>query len=826
MFKTTDAGLTWTGPIIIPGTAYNVYAVDENTIYINGTSGNFRYSTDGGATWTTVSTGAGGTLYDMEFTDANNGWVSGSGDNPAYTTDGGLTWTVTPATPTTASQYDIDVMSTMSYTLNEGFEDVTFPPTGWHAKNILGPIEWFRTTTTSNSGTASARVSWDASGGEDWLVTPQVPIVTGDSLKFWARKIFSTVYEPDTIEVRISTTDTAVASFTDVIYKNSVNVAFNTIFEQFAFDLSAYNGMNIYIAFRHYDTDGNGMYLDDITVGEPMAVDQIFVTGDPQNIFTTTDMGASWSPIDFLGSPQPWTSTYYSTDFAASNDFVTVGGFGLINEVTPADAATVHTVFLRGGSLYCIWAESPTGNVIAGGAATTTTAFNQAMYSTDGGENWAISVVEDSVDFDFNAISMVTPLIGYVAREDHYVSKTTDGGATWFPVTRPAVSTNDFEACCFLDENNGYVFGAGGSGFKTTDGGTTWTTLTTGVTSILRGCDFLDVNTGYVVGSSGVVLYTTDGGTTFTPQTPNNTSTLYSIDMVNSNVGYISGSSGRVRKTTDGGVTWDTVDVGNTSPTLYEIDFKNEMNGFTAGSSGRSFYTTDGGETWNFENTSMSTIWANYVEKTSPDTATVFACGTNSFILKNSVVIVPVELASFTASVSGNNVTLSWVTATELNNLGFDIERKAAEGVWANVGFVDGRGTTTEPQLYNFTDAGLTSGNYNYRVKQIDYDGSYKYYNLEDVVEIGAPVSYDLSQNYPNPFNPSTKIKYSVPADGFVNIAIYNVLGEKVTDIVNNIQKAGIYEVTFDATNLASGMYLYRMESGSFVSVKKMMILK
>jgi len=826
IWKTTDAGITWTGPIIIPGTANRVYAVDEDTLYFCSTSGNFRRSTDGGATWATINVGFTSALYAMEFKDPMNGWVAGASANVAYTTDGGLTWTSVGGTniPVTSTMRDVDILPTMSQKLNEGFEDVTFPPTGWHAKNLLGTNEWSRSTTYANSGVASARISYQSTGGEDWLVTPQVNVVTGDSLVFWWRNAFSSAYPPDSLIIRISTTDTAVASFTNVLV--AIDAA-NTpnVFTRHAYSLDSYTG-NVYIAFQHKNTDGNGGYLDDVSIGEPMSVDQVFVTGDPFNIYTTTDMGATWSPISFLGSPQPWTSTYYSSDFAAANDFVTVGAFGLINEVTPADGATVHTIFLRSGSLYTIWAENNTGRVITGGAATSTTTFNQGMYSTDGGETWALSTVTDSVDRDFNQISMVSPLIGYVGREDHYVSKTTDGGATWFPVTRPAVSTSDFETCFFLNENNGYVFGAGGSGFKTTDGGTSWSTLTTGVTSILRGSYFFDVNTGYVVGSSGVVLYTTDGGTTFTPQDPNNTSTLYSIYMVNSNVGYISGSSGRVRKTTDAGVTWDTVDVGNTSPTLYTIDFRDEINGITAGSSGRSFSTTDGGETWVFENTSMSTMWGLYVEKTSPDTSTVFACGTNSYIMKNSDLVVPVELASFTASVSGNNVTLSWMTATELNNLGFQVERRAEEQSWGKVGFVDGYGTTTEPQIYTFTDAGLASGIYNYRIKQMDFDGSYKYYQLKQEVEIGTPVSYDLSQNYPNPFNPTTKINYSVPADGFVNISVYNVLGEKVTNIVNSLQKAGSYEVTFDATNFASGMYLYRMESGDFVSVKKMMILK
>ena len=194
--------------------------------------------------------------------------------------------------------------------------------------------------------------------------------------------------------------------------------------------------------------------------------------------------------------------------------------------------------------------------------------------------------------------------------------------------------------------------------------------------------------------------------------------------------------------------------------------------------------------------------------------------------MKNSHVIVPVELASFSASVNGSNVTLSWMTATELNNSGFKVERTTAEENWTELGFIQGHGTTSETQTYSFIDKDLPAGTYSYRIKQIDFDGSYKYYNLNEDVEIAAPISYALSQNYPNPFNPTTTIKYSVPVDGFVNIAVFNVLGEKVANVVNTIHKAGNYELTFDATNLASGMYIYRMESGNYVSVKKMMILK
>jgi photosystem II stability/assembly factor-like uncharacterized protein len=143
----------------------------------------------------------------------------------------------------------------------------------------------------------------------------------------------------------------------------------------------------------------------------------------------------------------------------AANNFVTVGAFGLINEVNPAAAVISHTLFVKAGILYALWAESEGGKIIAGGSASATTAFDQAMYSTDGGDSWQVSVMEDSADLDFNDISMVTPMIGYSAGEDYRVMKTTDGGASWFRMTDPVTSTSDAETCFFVDENTGYVFG-------------------------------------------------------------------------------------------------------------------------------------------------------------------------------------------------------------------------------------------------------------------------------------------------------------------------------------------------------------------------------
>jgi len=187
--------------------------------------------------------------------------------------------------------------------------------------------------------------------------------------------------------------------------------------------------------------------------------------------------------------------------------------------------------------------------------------------------------------------------------------------------------------------------------------------------------------------------------------------------------------------------------------------------------------------------------------------------------------VVPVELTSFTASARGTDVELSWTTATETNNQGFEVERMKAGGTYEQVGYVAGFGTTTEPKAYSFIDTELGEGNYTYRIKQIDFDGSYTYSDeVEVVVEI--PLEYALEQNYPNPFNPSTTIKYSLADDGFVKLAVYNMLGEEVATIVNGTQKAGRYEVVFDASQMSSGVYVYRIETGNFVSSKKLMLLK
>ena len=186
---------------------------------------------------------------------------------------------------------------------------------------------------------------------------------------------------------------------------------------------------------------------------------------------------------------------------------------------------------------------------------------------------------------------------------------------------------------------------------------------------------------------------------------------------------------------------------------------------------------------------------------------------------------VPVELTNFTANLIDNNVVLNWTTVTEKNNSGFEIQRRIESSDWETLGFVAGRGTTTEPSDYSYSDQVKSSGNYEYRLKQIDYDGTFEYSNIVQI-EVSPVYEYQLAQNYPNPFNPSTLISFSVAQRSNVNLSVFNILGEQVATLINETKEAGNYQVEFNASNLPSGMYVYRIEAGNFISTKKMMLLK
>ena len=186
--------------------------------------------------------------------------------------------------------------------------------------------------------------------------------------------------------------------------------------------------------------------------------------------------------------------------------------------------------------------------------------------------------------------------------------------------------------------------------------------------------------------------------------------------------------------------------------------------------------------------------------------------------------LVPVELTSFVANVIDGNVVLNWITATELNNSGFEIQKGSHTSTslnvtdWESIGFVNGNSTTTEKSFYSFADHSPVAGKSFYRLKQIDFDGSFEYSNIVEV-DLTLPLEFSLEQNYPNPFNPATSIKYTLSSKQNVQLLVYNVLGKEIATLVNEEKPAGNYEVNFDASKLSSGVYFYQLQASDLETI-------
>ena len=190
---------------------------------------------------------------------------------------------------------------------------------------------------------------------------------------------------------------------------------------------------------------------------------------------------------------------------------------------------------------------------------------------------------------------------------------------------------------------------------------------------------------------------------------------------------------------------------------------------------------------------------------------------------------IPVELISFNGVQDKDGVNLKWITGSETNNRGFYVERNPMNRIeaekWVDIGFVEGNGNSTEVQTFTFTDKNYLSGISYYRIKQIDFDGTYKIYGPVQVNTHPA-LTFKLEQNYPNPFNPITNISFVIGEPGFVSLKVYDILGNEIAELVNEYKSAGDYKLKFDGKNLSSGIYYYRLNEGIYTEIKRMVLLK
>jgi photosystem II stability/assembly factor-like uncharacterized protein len=553
-------------------------------------------------------------------------------------------------------------------------------------------------------------------------------------------------------------------------------------------------------------------------------------TTAPNPIFISRDLGVSWDTVN-ISQSQIIPASYYSIDVNA-DAAVFAGQYGQINSLI-GETITSYTRNYKTGMINDIWANGSGKIITVGGGSQVGSTNDQMMYSTDGGNTFQIGNMIPTTSSFMRSLKMVNENIGYsVGDLPGAVYKTTDGGVNWFKLTTPAPTSHGLRVD-FIDANTGWVFsftGITGASqmWKTTDGGSNWITqsFSTSVAddNKIRAACMVNANYGWVL-TGKYPWKTTDGGETWIQQNYQNgyTANGYHIQMFDTLKGYITTSSGgRIHRTTNGGASWDSLYSCSYAALWSGMVWKDWNVGMVCGHN-NTWLTTDAGATWNYQLLGGNTYYNLFCTVT--DVTTFYVVGGGGDIHRWSDFVIPVELTSVTASVKESDVTLSWQTSTELNNKGFGIERKSLYGEFKTIGFVNGNGTTTNITSYSFTDKDVANGNYNYRLHQMDYDGTSKYYNVSEDIIVNVS-QFALAQNYPNPFNPATKIKYTIPEDGIVKLNVFNMLGQQVYTIVNQQMKAGTYEVDFDASGFASGVYFYRLEIGKLVSIKKLIVLK
>ncbi|MGE5860105.1 MAG: YCF48-related protein [Ignavibacteria bacterium] len=449
--------------------------------------------------------------------------------------------------------------------------------------------------------------------------------------------------------------------------------------------------------------------------------------------------------------------------------------------------------------------------------------FNGLIKTTNFGETWSSYLN----GYGLLDIFFLNDSVGWTVGLSGLIFKTTNGGGDW--IEQDSVISSYLLKIFFADEDSGYMIG-GNNFLKTTNGGESWE-IQQPSEHILMTMYFADNDEGWIAGNEGVILRTTDAGISWVEQQINGTEygTLTSLFFLDKNRGYASGSGldvsgGVILKTTDGGDHWNLMHNGY-NRFVFSVRFTSSDTGWAAGDEGIMFNTTNGGEDWELQG---SGTFDDLLSLNFKSYNVGWTVGNNGIILKyhpNPIdPPVPVELYSFEALNQDGEIMLSWITATEINNKGFEIERNSADE-WMNIGFVQGKGTTTLSQSYSFSDKNIIPGNYFYRLKQINYDGSFEYSKTLNV-RITPQFSFKLEQNYPNPFNPSTTINFSVQKNVLVSLIVYDALGSEVATLVNEEKPAGDYLVNFNASGISSGTYFFVLKAGDFINAKKMLLIK
>lgn len=405
--------------------------------------------------------------------------------------------------------------------------------------------------------------------------------------------------------------------------------------------------------------------------------------------------------------------------------------------------------------------------------------MSDILYAQSG--SWAQQT--SGTDVILEDIQFIDANNGWAVGWDNTIVKTTDGGQTW-TTKRSIVNGPWIYGVFFLDANRGWAAENNGSILSTTDGGENWSETSTSALYLID-FDFIDANNGWAFGGLGAILHTTDGGAHWTSQNTNQGNDFYAGKFFNADTGVAVGYLGRCIRTTNGGTSWQQTSSGLTG-SFSDLSFINNTEGWAVGSDFTNSiiaHTTDGGQTWTKQK-QLNNYGLEGIFFVNSQNGWASGVGPPSY---NGVIVHTTD--------GGTNWQEQTYSGT-LNNL------KAISFVDATTGWIAG----DDGVILHTTNGGVTS--------------------VKEITGNALPQQFLLSQNYPNPFNPTTTIEFSIPKQSFVSLKVYDLLGREVATLVNEELHGGSYKTQFNAPNLSSGVYLYRLNAGGFIQTKKLMLMK
>jgi photosystem II stability/assembly factor-like uncharacterized protein len=759
----------------------NCFSLTKDIFWLIGTNGLVLKTTDGGSSFTDISITTSETLEDISFINENTGIVVGRFSEVYKTINGGTTWTKLEVGLSTHFTNCVMIDDSTAYI--GGYWG--FYPRGVFKTTDRGETFHMNFETTSppeqikfiNKSTGFLLLA----NGEFYRTTNE-----GNT---WVKLLNSTPIPPETFNISGDTV--ILAGYRQV-------------------RISTNRGGTWISRSIPLGSTGKKVFIKDNTIH---VLDKFSSNYD--YLHRSTDFGLTWTHILFQKNPMYFT-------FLDINTFLKYGNHGVISKST--NTGFSWEVLNKGGFAV---GKTYMFNSLEGYSFALNPTNRALLKTTTGGISWdTVSTVPPGIFLNSD--------VGFSGG----ISKTIDGGLSWQRKwydewLRPL--DNTFQ---FVDSLHGFVLTIETHNItnrllRTTDGGESWNTyFIPNITYQAPALFMLNKDIGFVIdqegGSVELGYKTTNGGETWI-----NKPSLAGkeIFFLNDSLGWIAGyfdNNHKVKKTTDGGNTFSfyEIDPQYSYMYYYQIIFMDEFNGYVATSKGI-YKTTDGGETFKscfHKSTRQVIILEDRVLARTMNGGLYFI---------EYLVPVPVELSAFLALVKNNNVNLTWKTSTEVNNKGFELQRKLYdEENWKMISFISGSGTTTEPKNYSFIDENVPGGKYLYRLVQIDYDGTKKVEREIEVEVKNIPDKFTLFQNYPNPFNPSTKIKYAIPVSGEVTLKIYDVLGSEVATLVEGIQEAGEYEIELSAgilgsgAKISSGVYIYALRMGNFYDAKKFILLQ